>query len=469
MTSTASPKWWYLRLRGRSSERSSVREALNRVNGVAVLLVVVDVLALLAVASTGRLGWGWTSAVAAALLGVRASSRLYRRRLWLSWLHELPRSAATAAAALAVVTGAALVVGAPAQTVVAVQWTVLSFAVLVEPARMGVFIFGRWCRKHLGRCDRTIIVGAGKVGVDLANSMLEHPEFGLRPVAFLDSDPELDRAALPFMALDEDLSAVITRLRIGTVVLAFSHTRDSPVVDAAITAHRLGCATLVVPRMFELYQDGPDVERVRSYPLIRLGTAPTSRPSWWIKRGTDRLLASVALVVLSPVIALCALAVLVDSGRPVIFRQVRVGMDDRTFVLFKIRSVRIRGEDDSQTRWSVADDDRVGPVGRFLRRTSLDELPQLWNIACGDMSIVGPRPERPGFVREFSSIHELYWARHRVPTGLTGLAQAHGLRGDTSIVDRSRYDNYYIANWSLWLDVKILLLTVGELFCRRNR
>ncbi|WP_237047931.1 sugar transferase [Lentzea guizhouensis] len=181
------------------------------------------------------------------------------------------------------------------------------------------------------------------------------------------------------------------------------------------------------------------------------------------------MLAAVALVVLSPVIGLCALAVLVESGRPLFFRQVRVGMDDRTFVLYKIRSVRQSGEDDSQVRWSVEGDSRVGPVGRFLRRTSLDELPQLWNVLRGDMCVVGPRPERPGFVREFSAIHELYWARHRVPTGLTGLAQVHGLRGDTSIADRSRYDNYYIANWSLWLDLRILLMTAGELCCRRNR
>jgi lipopolysaccharide/colanic/teichoic acid biosynthesis glycosyltransferase len=188
-----------------------------------------------------------------------------------------------------------------------------------------------------------------------------------------------------------------------------------------------------------------------------------------VKRGLDVLLAGAALAVLWPVLTVCALAVLVESGRPVIFRQVRVGMDDRTFQLYKLRSVRQGDVDDSQSTWSVAGDARVGPVGRFLRRSSLDELPQLWNIVRGDMSIVGPRPERPGFVREFSMIHELYWARHRVPTGLTGLAQVHGLRGDTSIADRSRYDNYYIANWSLWLDVKIVLLTVGELVWRRNR
>jgi exopolysaccharide biosynthesis polyprenyl glycosylphosphotransferase len=460
------------RRQARSRDRSARRalgEALSRVNAVAVLLVAVDVLAVACAVATVAPQRGWALALAATLLGVRASSRLYRRRLWLSWLHDLPRSAASTMTAFALLTCVALLTGQPHPATAAVQSAVLLFAALSEPARLGVFALGRCCRRRLGRCDRTIVVGAGKVGVDLAGTMLRHPEFGLRPVAFVDPDPLADPATLPAELLDEDLSAAITRLRAGTVVLAFSHARDSPVVGAAITAHRLGCSTLVVPRMFELHEDGPHVERLRSYPLVRLSTAPTSRPSWWVKRGLDVVLAAVALAVLAPVIALCALAVLLESGRPVIFRQVRVGMDDRTFLLYKIRSVRIGDVDDSQSRWSVAGDARVGPVGRFLRRTALDELPQLWNILRGDMSIVGPRPERPAFVREFSAIHDLYWARHRVPTGLTGLAQVHGLRGDTSIADRARYDNYYIANWSLWLDVKIVLLPVGELVCRRNR
>jgi lipopolysaccharide/colanic/teichoic acid biosynthesis glycosyltransferase len=119
-------------------------------------------------------------------------------------------------------------------------------------------------------------------------------------------------------------------------------------------------------------------------------------------------------------------------------------------------------ETESQTRWSVADDPRVGPVGRFMRRTSLDELPQLWNILRGDMTIVGPRPERPFFVDRFSADYPDYAMRHRVPVGLTGLAQVSGLRGDTPISDRARFDNYYIENWSLWLDVKVILRTVAE-------
>lgn len=440
---------------------------LSRVNAVAVLLVLVDVGAVLAAALALDLAPGWAAAAAAVLLGVRASNRLYRRRLQLSWFSDLPRSVSATMTSFALLSCVALVLAPPSAA--GLQWTVVAFGAVSEPVRLGVFAFGRWARRRLGRCDRAIVVGAGKVGADLVRTMRDHPEFGLRPVGFVDPEPGLESAGLPVALLDEDLATAIIRHGVGTVVLAFSHARDSPVVDAAITAHRLGCTTLVVPRIYELYQDGPDLERLRSYPLIRLSTAPTSRPSWWVKRGLDMLLAGAALAVLWPVLAVCALAVLVESGRPVIFRQVRVGMDDRTFQLYKLRSVRQGGVDDSQSTWSVAGDARVGPVGRFLRRSSLDELPQLWNILRGDMSIVGPRPERPGFVREFSMIHELYWARHRVPTGLTGLAQVHGLRGDTSIADRSRYDNYYIANWSLWLDVKIVLLTVGELLCRRNR
>ncbi|QFZ18239.1 sugar transferase [Saccharothrix syringae] len=454
------------RRRAARPREASWSDLLRRVNAVAVLLVAVDAVAVAGAVARLRPDWWWAAVVAASLLGARAAGRLYRRRLWLSWLQDLPRSVAATALAFALVTLVGLVADEPAR---AAQQAVLAFAAAGEPGRLAVFALGRWCRRRFHRCDRAIVVGAGKVGVDLVGAMLAHPEFGLRPVGFVDPEPAVDPAALPVDLLDGDLADEITRLGVGTVVLAFSRTRESSVVDSAITAHRLGCTTLVVPRMYELYQDGPDIERLRSYPLLRLGTAPTTRPAWWVKRGTDVLLAAAALVALSPVIALCALAVLLESGRPVIFRQVRIGMDDQPFVLYKLRSVRMRGEDDSQITWSVVGDRRVGPVGRFLRGTSLDELPQLWNIIRGDMSIVGPRPERPGFVREFSAIHELYWARHRVPTGLTGLAQVHGLRGDTSIVDRSRYDNYYIANWSLWLDVKILLQTVGELLCRRNR
>jgi exopolysaccharide biosynthesis polyprenyl glycosylphosphotransferase len=445
------------------------RPPLSRVNAVVVLLVAADLGAWLAAIPLTASDVLDAVVAGAALWGTRAAGRVHRRRLWLSWFQDLPRSLATSGIAFALVTCVALVTSPAGPGMAAVQALVLVFAVLSECARPWIFAFGRWGRRRLRRCDRAIVVGSADCGGDLIRTMVRHPEFGLLPVGFVPSGRDTEAADLPVEVVADGLAEAITRLGAGTVVLAHAHESDSSVVDAAVTAHRLGCVTLVLPRLFALCPDGPGIDRLRSYPLMWLAGAPTRRPSWWVKRAIETVLAAAALAVVAPVIALCALAVLVESGRPAIFRQVRVGVNGRTFVLYKIRSVRPDAVDDSATRWSVAGDHRVGPVGRFLRRSSLDELPQLWNVVRGDMALIGPRPERPVFVAEFSALHDLYWARHRVPAGLTGLAQVHGLRGDTSIADRARYDNYYIANWSLWLDLKIIILTVGELLCRRQR
>ncbi len=166
--------------------------------------------------------------------------------------------------------------------------------------------------------------------------------------------------------------------------------------------------------------------------------------------------------------AACALAVRWEGGPGVIFRQERVSVDGRPFDVLKFRSLRPVDETESKTNWNIKHDDRLGPVGRFLRMTSLDELPQLWNIIEGDMSLVGPRPERPYFVEQFSAYIPRYTARHRVPAGLTGWAQIHGLRGDTSIEERARFDNYYIENWSPWLDMKIGLRTICQVVQRQG-
>ena len=156
-------------------------------------------------------------------------------------------------------------------------------------------------------------------------------------------------------------------------------------------------------------------------------------------------------------------AVRLEGGPGIIFKQERVGLDGRPFKVMKFRSMKPVDSTESQTKWNISNDHRVGKVGKVLRKTSLDELPQLINILKGDMTLVGPRPERPHFVAQFTESFPRYTARHRVPAGLTGWAQVHGLRGDTSIEDRARFDNYYIENWSLWADVKIILRTVASL------
>ena len=223
-----------------------------------------------------------------------------------------------------------------------------------------------------------------------------------------------------------------------------------------------------MPRLFELHNANRYTDEIWGIPLVRVRRAVFRSPWWTVKRVADVVVAGVAFLCLSPVLAAVALAVRYEGGPDIIFRQQRVGIDGRPFDVLKFRSLKPVDETESQTNWNIKHDDRLGPVGRFIRATSLDELPQLWNIIRGDMSLVGPRPERPHFVEQFSSHIPRYTARHRVPAGLTGWAQAHGLRGDTSIEDRARFDNYYIENWSPWLDMKIVVKTVGQVVRRQG-
>ena len=181
--------------------------------------------------------------------------------------------------------------------------------------------------------------------------------------------------------------------------------------------------------------------------------------AWKVKRVADVLVSAMLLLLLSPLLAVLALAVRLSSPGPVLFRQRRIGQHGHEIEVLKFRTLRVNA--DADVTWSVEDDPRQTTVGRWLRRLSLDELPQLWNVLRGDMSLVGPRPERPHFVSRFSAQVTHYADRHRLPVGLTGLAQIHGLRGDTSIEERARFDNYYIEHWSPWEDVKVIIATVG--------
>jgi exopolysaccharide biosynthesis polyprenyl glycosylphosphotransferase len=210
-------------------------------------------------------------------------------------------------------------------------------------------------------------------------------------------------------------------------------------------------------------------DHIGSIPIMRIRNPNLNGTARLIKRMFDIAVAVMSLIILSPLLIGAALAVRLEGGHGVIFRQVRVGRDGKHFELLKFRTMRPANEHESQTLWCMAADHRVGPVGRFLRCTSIDELPQLWNILRGDMTVVGPRPERPHFVEQFSTQFDRYAHRHRVQVGLTGFAQVSGLRGDTSIADRARYDNFYIENWSLWLDIKIILRTFREVVLYRGR
>jgi exopolysaccharide biosynthesis polyprenyl glycosylphosphotransferase len=244
------------------------------------------------------------------------------------------------------------------------------------------------------------------------------------------------------------------------VIVAFGLVPETELVAVIRRCQSRDVDVWVVPRFFELglRPHARDTHEVWGIPLSRLPRTALRTYQWRVKRAFDFVAASAALVMLAPLSLLVALVVKVSSPGPVFFRQVRIGQRGRPFELLKFRTMRVN--DDSLTTWSVASDSRVTPIGRFLRRTCLDELPQFLNVARGDMSLVGPRPERPHFVDIFRGTVRHYDDRHRVPVGLTGLAQVNGLRGDTSIEERAVFDNNYIENWSLWFDITIMFRTV---------
>ena len=324
-------------------------------------------------------------------------------------------------------------------------------------------------RRWIGQS--AVIVGRGTVALELAQLLHQYPQYGLSFAGFADvrSDSPERPEDPPLVGYLDELEEMIAPAGWDTLIFADVDCSEARLLDVARSPAMRRCAMWMVPRLRQGYAPGAIPDHIGAIPVVRVRWPGMSGTQWQIKRRFDIAFAALALVLCGPLLLLATLATRIEGGPGVFFRQQRVGYSGRTFQLVKFRSLRPDNEADAQTRWSIADDPRIGPVGRFLRRTSIDEIPQLWNILRGDMTVVGPRPERPHFVDRFSADYPDYAMRHRVPVGLTGLAQVSGLRGETSISDRVRYDNYYIENWSLWLDVKVLLRTIAEVLCGRGR
>ena len=314
----------------------------------------------------------------------------------------------------------------------------------------------------------TLIVGAGRVGRLTARRLLEHPEFGLQPIGFLDKEP-LDEPGLPVPVLGAswDLERVVEQHEVEHVVVTFSTAPSEVLLREVKHCEELGVRVSHVPRLFENVTERLSVEHIGGLPLL---SASRPDPKGWhfaLKYIVDRIVAGLILLAAAPVLLLLALGTRISVGRPIFFRQPRVGLDGRRFEMLKFRSMRATVEPvvlpdlpHDTAPGGVEGDDRRTRFGTFLRRTSLDELPQLLNVVKGDMSLIGPRPERPDFVELFERNVHRYGDRHRVKSGITGWAQVNGLRGKTSLSDRVEWDNYYIEHWSLGLDLRILVLTV---------
>jgi exopolysaccharide biosynthesis polyprenyl glycosylphosphotransferase len=398
------------------------------------------------------------------VLGLSANAGLYRSRLCLSVLDDLPTILGRWLVAVAGVVLVETVVSQIRWGLELLEWSFIAGTataiVIAITLRAGVYAAVRRARTRGMVGHPTLILGGGWVAGEIAQTLVQHPEYGLRPVGFLDPKPLLPAdGAIPVMRDVANLLDAIERRRVRNLVVAFGSVREAELIDLLRTCDRMKCEIFIVPRLFEMLSAPHARDTVWSMPLIRLRRAAHRTIAWRVKRLVDVVIAAGALIPLGPVMLATALAVRLEGGPGVLFRQERVGIDGRPFCLLKFRSLKPVDDAEAATTWNIAHDHRVGPVGRFLRKTSLDEVPQLINILRGDMSLVGPRPERPHFVSQFGELYPRYIARHRVPSGLTGWAQVHGLRGDTSIVERAKFDNYYIENWSLWLDIKILLRT----------
>jgi exopolysaccharide biosynthesis polyprenyl glycosylphosphotransferase len=316
---------------------------------------------------------------------------------------------------------------------------------------------------------RAVVIGAGEVGARIGRRLEQSPAYGLVPIGYIDDDPPPAAAVggrpAPVLGPASDLLKLVEAHRIEHVILAFSSTADVEVLPLLRRCAAQGVGVSLVPRLFDLINGRLACEPVGGLPIATLHSTNPLGATFALKHAIDRVVAVLLIVMLAPLLAVIALLVKGNSPGPVLFRQRRIGRDNHPFDVLKFRTMTQQEPEPGfvpaggLAPGGVEGVDRRTRVGRWLRRTSLDELPQLFNVARGEMSLVGPRPERPEYAKTFAADLARYAERHRVRAGITGLSQVHGLRGQCPIADRVELDNYYIENWSLGLDLKILLMT----------
>lgn len=342
-------------------------------------------------------------------------------------------------------------------------------AILIPVVRLSRSLVNRWLRRKFLVGRPALVIGSDPVAHQLINRMREIRDYGMRPVGVLDDTRPKDAEMfdVPYLGGTNDLETAARATRAEELIIAPSTLPDEQLARAAQLAQELGMRVRVVPRLMDAVGSGTRIEHMGGVPLMVLTRVNPKGWQFAVKHGVDRVAALVGLVIISPLLLVLALAVKFSSPGPVFFTQQRIGRDGKIFECLKFRTMRLSdtaGADfeleEGRAPGGVEGQDRRTRIGRIMRKASLDELPQLVNVLRGEMSLVGPRPERPEFVELFEMHVRRYGQRHRVKAGMTGWAQVHGFRGQTSIADRAEWDNYYIDNWSLLLDFKILILTV---------
>jgi len=325
----------------------------------------------------------------------------------------------------------------------------------------------RFARRHGYNLRYAVIVGDGELATAVIDRIRSRPDVGIQVLGVVGDDKD-GSGAVRWLGGYADLRAVLDRHEVDHVMLALAHEEYNrlpglmdAIGDEPITIH-------VVPDLFRFTSLRGGVEEFEGIPFIHLRDSPLHGWNQVAKRAFDLVFTLALVGLLSPVVVAIALAVKLTSPGPVFYRQERMGLDGQRFRMLKFRTMRVNAEASTGPIWASAGDSRRTPIGSFLRRFSLDELPQFVNVLRGEMSVVGPRPERPVFVERFRQTVPGYMLRHKVKSGITGWAQVHGLRGNTSLEGRIQYDLEYIERWSFWLDLKIILLTVVRVLFDRN-
>ena len=330
---------------------------------------------------------------------------------------------------------------------------------VIFTVRMLVFKFFRKFFLKNNGISKILIAGYNELGRLTAENLAKYEHFGIEIAGYL-YDKTNEKSVLGSY---DDLEKIIKKHGITDLFIALSLKEYDSIMKMIEVANNNLIDVRIVPDIIQLSSIGAAVEHIEGVPVINLGETPLQGWRAFLKRVFDFVFSLIGLIILSPFLLLIAIIIKIDSKGPVFYIQKRVGLDGKTFNIIKFRTMVKDAEKNTGAVWSKPGDKRITKFGRFLRKFSIDELPQLFNVLKGDMSLVGPRPERPEFVEEFKNNIPKYMLRHRVKTGITGWAQVHGLRGNTSLEKRIEFDIYYIQNWSFRLDLEILWRTILKL------
>jgi exopolysaccharide biosynthesis polyprenyl glycosylphosphotransferase len=344
------------------------------------------------------------------------------------------------------------------------------FAIML--VTLGRWVFGLFVhalqKRGIGR-QRVLVVGSGDIGHMLIQKLQGGNDASHEVVGYIEAngDNAMQVADTPRLGRTADIPNVIEQYHIDEVVIGLPEASHRELVRIISLCEREKVSIKVFPDVFQIMATEVSVSDLAGLPLLSVRDVALRGWKLSLKRAYDLIVATTALVMLSPFMLFIGLLIKLESPGPMFYIQERMGLDAKPFPMIKFRSMRTDAEAHGPG-WTTPDDPRKTRLGAIIRKLSVDELPQLINVVRGDMSVVGPRPERPVYVEQFRQYIPRYMERHREKAGITGWAQINGLRGDTSIVERTKYDLWYIENWSLWLDFKITLLTVVRIFSDRN-